>query len=190
MEETEETLGKRLIRTRKSAGITVDDAVYLAKIPRSVVQALEAEDFGFFTSPLYARSFLRQYSDYIGADVDEWIDSLVPVTMIDGEAVESIIDASEPVAKAVARKQPKASNGRWAAVWMVTITAGLVWGGIKIFENFDTQLSDKSPGSPEENTKPAPQPIDDEVLPQSQEDEPITVRESPKRAIIVNFPEE
>ena len=194
MDLMEETLGKQLRKARESAGITVDDAVYRAKMPRSVVEALEADDFGFFTSPLYARSFLRQYSEYIGADVEFWIDSLVPAIMIDGEAVESLIDISEPVAKAVTRQQPKASSGAWAAVWMVATTAGLVWGGVKIFDKFETQLSSKEAEPPKVITETTPEPIPDpakeEALTQSKENVSTMNPERPKRAIIVNFPEE
>lgn len=59
----ETNFGKTLRAAREASGITVDDAVYLAKMPRAVVEALEADDLGFFTSPLYAGSFLRQYGE-------------------------------------------------------------------------------------------------------------------------------
>jgi len=191
----QESLGKTLRRTRESAGITVDDAVYLAKIPRSVVIALEAEDFGFFTSPLYARSFLRQYSEYIGADVELWIDDLVPATMIDGEAVESFIDISEPVAAAVTRQESKSSSGAWAAIWLMLLTAGLGWGGLKIYENFETNFSETSPEQPIEKADPpgyAVLPAEDNQIAESENEPEVEESgpEPPKRAIIVNFPEE
>lgn len=135
----EETLGNTLRAARKAAGISVDDAVYLAKIPRGVVQALEAEDFGFFSSPLYARSFLEQYGKYVGADVTPWLADLEPMVMIDGETVDSFVELSVPRAGWVGRKTSRYSGGggAWAAVWMLVITGGLLWGGLKIFENFD-----------------------------------------------------
>lgn len=185
----EESLGKKLIKTRESAGITVDDAVYRAKIPRAVIEALESENFGFFTSPLYARSFLRQYGDYIGADVEIWIESLVPEAMIDAESVEAMIEISEPVAKAGLRENPKTSSGRWSGVLMVAATAGLIWGGIKAFEKLDTQLSDSTEEVIKVDPQPAP-PVEEEVVPETQNQIPATQPEPPKRAIIVDFPEE
>ena len=190
----EETLGNHLRKTRESAGITVDDAVYLAKIPRAVVEALEAEDFGFFTSPLYARSFLLQYSEYIGADVGFWSDSFVPATMIDGEAVESFIDISEPVAKAVTKEQARTSGGGWAAVWMVAITAGLVWGGFEVFRKIDGQFSvepvELGETVFEPDDQPTPAPSEEKVTVQSKDEITNKGPEPPKRAIIVNLPEE
>lgn len=188
-------MGKTLRSTRESAGISVDDAVYLAKIPRAVVLALEDEDFGFFTSPLYARSFLRQYSDYIGADVELWIDDLVPATMIDGEAVESFIDISEPVAAVVTHEKSKSSSGTMAAIWMLLITAGLVWGGVKIYQNFESKLSEKTTVAPKEATRDESDPVSAETESESdirivEEVEESSGPEPPKRAIIVDLPEE
>ncbi|WP_411827058.1 helix-turn-helix domain-containing protein [Luteolibacter sp. AS25] len=141
----EESLGKKLIAARKSASITIDDAVYLAKIPRDVVIALEAENFGFFSSPLYARSFLKQYSDYIGANVEPWLDDLVPISLIDGQSLESYIDISEPISTSKtnqkSRSTTKDSNGgAMAAVWMILITGGLIYGGIKVFEKIEDTI--------------------------------------------------
>ncbi len=139
----EDSLGKKLRTAREAAGITVDDAVYLAKMPRNVVTALEAEDFGFFTSPLYARSFLKQYSAYVGVNADPWLDSLMPISLIDGDALDSYIDISAPppVIKKT-REKSASSGGAMAAVWMILITGGLVWGAIKTFESLDKRFSD------------------------------------------------
>ena len=193
----EESLGNTLRSARKAAGITVDDAVYLAKMPRAVVEALEAEDFGFFSSPLYARSFLQQYGDYVGADVEPWLNDLEPTTMIDGEAVESFIDLSEPVAAAVVREKPKGGSsggGAWAAVWMVLITAGAIWGGIKVYENFESRFSDPDATAGEKDAPVADSKATDEnetapgQIPEVLEDEKSVaeaVPEPPQRAIIV-----
>jgi cytoskeleton protein RodZ len=135
----EGNLGKKLRAAREAAGLTIDDAVYRAKLPRSVVVALEAEDFGFFTSPLYARSFLKQYGDYVGMDVTPWLDELVPTALIDGEAVEAFIEIEEPSPLPVIRdrKRDTSGGGAMAAVWMILITGGLIWGGVELFREFE-----------------------------------------------------
>ena len=96
MDDIKDSLGKALRTAREAAGISMDDAVYLGKMPRDVIQALENEDFGFFNSPLYARSFLKQYGDYVGVDVVPWLDDIEPTAMIDGDDLESLIDLSGP----------------------------------------------------------------------------------------------
>lgn len=190
----EETLGNTLRASRKAAGISVDDAVYLAKMPRAVVEALEAEDFGFFSSPLYARSFLQQYGDYVGANIEPWLNDLEPTTMIDGQAVESFIDISEPVVAAVTRVKPKSSSGggAWAALWMILITGGAVWGGIKVYENFESKFA----GSSDAVSEPALIDNSQNVAPTEEAEETPTAEEEkksvadaqsepPRRAIIV-----
>ena len=191
--QMEESLGNTLRAARDAKGITVDDAVYLAKIPRAVVKALEAEDFGFFSSPLYARSFLQQYGEYVGADVEPWLNDLEPTTMIDGEATESFIDISEPVAAAVVRERPKknASGGAWAALWGIVISAATIGGGFKIYEIFESQFSTQTaaeeakPGQVTTNIAQSTVARDDAseeaIAPEETENQP----DPPRRAIIV-----
>ena len=182
----EENLGNKLRRARESAGLTVDDAVYLAKMPRAVVEALEADDFGFFTSPLYARSFLKQYGDYVNLDVSPWLEDLVPTAMIDGEAVDSIIEIEEP-SQPVRRERQKKSGGggSLAALWLIVITGGLVWGGRELFKDFESKHAKAPAPIPEVATKPdEPAP---EIVAVEEEIKTITTDgpEPAKRAIIV-----
>lgn len=193
----EESLGKTLRGAREASGLTIDDAVYRAKLPRSVVEALEADDFGFFSSPLYARSFLRQYGEYVGADVGPWIDDLVPTALIESETLDAFIDltAPEPAPKAREKEKPKKTGGgAMAAVWMILITAGLVWGGMEIFRHYEAntaspqQAPDPQPVAatpPPPGTPPAEIPAKEPAAP-AKPAEP----ELPQRAIIVESPEE
>lgn len=189
----EESLGRTLRGAREAAGLTVDDAVYRAKLPRAVVEALEADDFGFFSSPLYARSFLRQYGEYIGADVGPWIDDLVPTALIESETLEAFIDltAPEPAPKARDKERPrKTGGGAMAAVWMTLITGGLVWGGIEIFRHYEATMlpPPQAPGTQQAAATPAP-PAES---PQKEPAAPVTAAEPelPQRAIIVEVPED
>jgi len=192
----EENLGITLRRAREASDLTVDDAVYRARLPRAVVEALEADDFGYFTSPLYARSFLRQYGDYVGVDVSPWIDDLVPTALIDSESAESFLDLSDPAPAAPARETEKAKSsggGAVAAVWMILITGGLVWGGMEIFKSLDARLS---PPASAPLQVAAADPTPPEAVPEEDPEAPVekpvaaTSPETPKRAIIVDLPEE
>lgn len=199
----EDSLGHKLRNARESAGITVDDAVYRERIPRAVVTALEAEDFGFFTSPLYARSFLKQYSRYVGVDAEPWLESLVPTTMLDGDNVESMIQSPEPATHHLhhghhphhhpAPETISTSSGNWAALWLISITGALIWGGFQIFERFDQSLSETTPAT-EQVVVPAspaaPAPVEAPKVPVIPSDVQAVAEnnnqpESPRRAIIV-----
>ncbi|MFK7849772.1 MAG: helix-turn-helix domain-containing protein [Akkermansiaceae bacterium] len=199
-----ENLGEQLKSARERSGVSVDDAVYIAKIPRDVVLALEEENFGFFSSPLYARSFLQQYANYIGADVDLWLENLVSAPVIDSEGVEALVNRPKPNEKdrTASKKAPAVSGNSYSALWFVVITAGLSWGGYTAFKEFDRKFGNSTPLVPE-----APLQVEtsdskeNSNLEQNQEnllggeeesdERPVVgaVPEPPKRAIIVNTPE-
>jgi cytoskeletal protein RodZ len=184
----EENLGKKLRRAREAAGLTVDDAVYRAKLPRAVVEALETDDFGFFTSPLYARSFLKQYGEYVGMDVEPWIYGLVPTALIDGEAVEALIEIGEPVPMPLVRERKKETGGggAMAAMWLVVITGGMVWGGMEVYRGFERKHSEAPAAVPAPYTDTTTKAERPEAASAEEEPNATTERpEPPRRAIIV-----
>lgn len=193
----EQNLGKRLRAAREAASLDIDDAVYRAKLPRAVVEALEAEDFGFFASPLYARSFLKQYGDYVGLDVTPWIDDLIPTAMIDGDSADSIIEMEEPPPPVLRERQRKGGGGgSLAALWLIVITGGLVWGGIELFKEFESKHAKAQAPTPPTAAKPeitmpaattATEDVSAEQEKPDEEEETISSNqpEPPKRAIIV-----
>jgi len=61
-------LGSWLIRAREARGLTLEDAERDTRISRRYLQALEAEQFEVIPAPVYARGFLRSYSQYLGLD--------------------------------------------------------------------------------------------------------------------------
>ncbi|HEX6031594.1 MAG TPA: helix-turn-helix domain-containing protein [Tepidiformaceae bacterium] len=64
-------LGSLLIRAREARGLTIEDAERDTRISRRYLQALEAEQFEVIPAPVYARGFLRSYSQYLGLDPQE-----------------------------------------------------------------------------------------------------------------------
>ena len=70
-------LGSRLVRVREARGLTLEDAERDTRISRRYLEALEAEQFEVIPAPVYARGFLRSYSQYLGLDPQEML-ALVP----------------------------------------------------------------------------------------------------------------
>lgn len=66
-------LGSRLIRVREARGLTLEDAERDTRISRRYLDALEAEQFEVIPAPVYARGFLRSYSQYLGLDPMEML---------------------------------------------------------------------------------------------------------------------
>lgn len=179
-----ESLGEKLRNARGASGLTIEDVAFRAKIPRPVIEALEAEDFGFFTSPLYARSFLKQYGEYIGADVEPWLADFVPAVMIDSDAVESILGGSESTSEHSSPESEKNMSAIWGPIWIFLITLAVIWAGVKIYEKLDAENKQteqsESFGSPE---------VSDGELPVKAPEEPTITEpnepDAPKRALIV-----
>lgn len=197
MDDFKESLGKTLCSAREAAGISLDDAVYIGKIPRDVILALESEDFGYFNSPLYARSFLQQYGNYVGVDVELWLDDIEPTAMIDGDDLESLIDLSGSAVSSALVEKPKKNKpgGSMAAVWLILITGGLIFGGVKAYQSLEKKLSEEQPPAeltkkPPEDSEPTEEKIEEIAATDTiDEDSPPPPRnepEAPKRAIPVS----
>lgn len=66
-------LGSWLVRAREARGLTLEDAERDTRISRRYLQALETEQFDVIPAPVYARGFLRSYSQYLGLDPQEML---------------------------------------------------------------------------------------------------------------------
>jgi len=154
VDEVWEQIGKRLREAREAADLAVDDIVFRTRIPRSVVEALEAEDFSVFTSPTYAKSFLRQYSEYLKVDADPWLNALEPASYVSGEAWQPMFSGGDPVLPVAKRpvrdprkkeQEPENGSNQWSAAWLMILTAGLVIGAVKGYQFLDEKFGDEEP---------------------------------------------
>jgi transcriptional regulator with XRE-family HTH domain len=66
-------LGQRLVRAREARGLTLEDAERDTRISRRYLEALESEQFEVIPAPVYARGFLRSYSQYLGLDPQQTV---------------------------------------------------------------------------------------------------------------------
>ncbi len=61
-------IGERLIEAREARGLTLEDAERDTRISQRYLRALEEEAFNVIPAPVYARGFLRSYSQYLGLE--------------------------------------------------------------------------------------------------------------------------
>lgn len=191
VEDISDQIGERLTKAREVAGLTVDDVMFKTRIPRSVINALEAGDFSVFSSPTYAKSFLSQYSGYLNVDARLWLDALEPASFIGGDAVRPLWEAApvrdEPVSS------PREGNTGWAsAVTMMAATGVMVFVALKGYEFFEKRFGlELAPPVPAAVAPVAPQPT---VAPSAPVAKPESVQHNrsaddppppPPRAIIV-----
>lgn len=147
----ERSLANTLQETRKGRGISIDDAVIRSKIPRPAIEAMEAGDLGYFTSPLYAKSFLKQYGEFLELDLSDWLDGLIPTSMIESNSSDSIIRISKASPFHQKKEQvqkPRGSGNIMPTIWLIVITAALVWGGVWLFQDMNRKYSDRAPVTP------------------------------------------
>lgn len=197
MDAITDQIGEQLRQAREKKGLTREDVVFQTRLPRSAIEALENEDFSSFVSPVYAKSFLAQYSEFLNVDANPWLDALNPSNFIEGDPLFPLFDSGR--GKHEDRPVNIESNGSWmGAVWLLLFSGVLVFGAIQILNFFDLRNSQdssvsKKPAQPEPSqtieaattSRPAPAV----AIPVSEEEEQALVDEPPPqpapRAIIV-----
>jgi hypothetical protein len=78
------TIGQKLETARQTKGVSVSEAGRATKILSKFIEAMEGDDFGALSAPVYAKSFIRMYAKYLGLDaqplVDEYVEQHTPAT--------------------------------------------------------------------------------------------------------------
>ncbi|MCF7864556.1 MAG: helix-turn-helix domain-containing protein, partial [Kiritimatiellales bacterium] len=76
------TIGQKLEAARQAKGVSVSEAGRATKILSKFIEAMEADDFGVLSAPVYAKSFIKMYAQYLGLDarplVDEYAEQHAP----------------------------------------------------------------------------------------------------------------
>ena len=140
MDSITDQIGEQLRQAREKAGLTREDVVFQTRLPRSAIEALENEDFSSFVSPVYAKSFLAQYSQFLNVDANPWLDALNPSNFIEGDPLLPLFDSGR--GNQDDRSLKSESNGSWmGAVWLLLFSGVLVFGAIQVFNFFDLRHS-------------------------------------------------
>ncbi|MBM3771739.1 MAG: helix-turn-helix domain-containing protein [Acidimicrobiia bacterium] len=71
---TREAFGLTLRRVRLQRGISIEHIAHTTNIAHDLLEALEQNDFSDWPSGIFARAYVRQYAQAIGADPDATVD--------------------------------------------------------------------------------------------------------------------
>ncbi len=124
---------------REKAGLTVDDVVFRTGLPHSAIEALEVENFSGFASPVYAKSFLAQYSGFLHVEADPWLDALKPAAYHEGDPLRPILTAERSAPpQPLSRGEPR--GGGVSALLLLLVSCALVFGAVRAFEFFDARF--------------------------------------------------
>ena len=82
--------------------MTVSEAGRATKILSKFIEAMEADDFGALSAPVYAKSFIKMYAQYLGLDarplVDEYVAQHAPRAKPNlGDEVRQNLTQSDPI---------------------------------------------------------------------------------------------
>lgn len=70
------TIGQKLKQAREDQQLTLEKVFEATRIRIQYLQALEADDLSVLPSPVQARGYLRNYSEYLGFSFDKLLDEL------------------------------------------------------------------------------------------------------------------
>ena len=68
------TIGQKLETARQAKGVSVSEAGRATKILSKFIEAMEADDFGALSAPVYAKSFIKMYAKYLGIDASPLVE--------------------------------------------------------------------------------------------------------------------
>ena len=181
-----EQIGALLRSAREAAGLEVDDVVFRTRIPRTVVESLEAEDFSSFVSPVYAKSFLSQYSEFLNVDAHPWLDALEPGSFMPGGQLRALLEDPDPQ-KPEMQQHHEHRGGLLSVLGLLTLSAAVVVGAIKGYEFFEFRFGGEGYRPVQVHRKPAPAmpPEKRPEMKPSIETEDEELAKPPPRAIIV-----
>ncbi len=139
MNDASDQIGELLRVAREKAGMTLDDAVFKTRLPKSAIEALESENFSSFVSPVYAKSFLAQYSRYLNIDAGPWLDALKPSNFIEGDPLFPVLERRSGLHDGSATTR-EPTSGWMTGVWLLLFSGVLVFVAIKGFHFFEARL--------------------------------------------------
>ena len=66
-------IGEKLKKTREEKGLSLGDVYSATKIQEDILKKLEQDSFDSLPNPIYIKSFLRKYAQFLGLDSEEII---------------------------------------------------------------------------------------------------------------------
>lgn len=135
------SFGQMLTAAREKRGLSIEDAAHETRIPAQRLRYLESGNIAAFGSMTYARSFIRQYSEYLEVDATPMLEEL-PEGALGGERDYRYLTQSQgpwlrerekPAERAVAPavrgvRSIKSPLPAGIAVFVVVLAGTAMWG--------------------------------------------------------------
>lgn len=136
--------GESLRAAREAAGWSIADVVHRMKFPRTIVEALERDDYTVFPSPTYARSYLSQYAEFLNIDPSKWLDFFEPADFAGPQDVMSMIESpAEPESHhSHSSARSGGSGSMLPTVLLLLLTGGLIYGAVSGYAYLEKRLGE------------------------------------------------
>jgi cytoskeleton protein RodZ len=156
------SIGETLFAARESAGMSVDQVAEATRIRRTLVQAIEHDDFSPCGGDFYARGHIRNIAAAVGTDPKPLLDAF------DAEHVHATPRASEIFeSETAARAERRGPN--WSAAMVAALALTLIYGVTQVLTSSSDSstegvggssapASTASPGSPSASATPSGRP--------------------------------
>lgn len=133
----QQSIGNMLKDAREKKGFSLEDVHSKIKIHPKVIQLLEEDHFDKLPSPLFVKSFLRAYAEFLEVDADHLVDTYEKEKRVDPDQVLYIKPAQE-----------KQFTPNWNRTLFVTLTwvfslVLLISAVLFIFSNINNSIKDK-----------------------------------------------
>lgn len=161
----DEMPGWRLREARERQSLDIDEVAERLHLQPAQVRALEEDDYGHFSAPIFVSGYLRNYARMLGLDPEPLVDAY------ERQGVEEPPILSELTAKMPATRRRSMSTETWAGLMVVAALAvlALLWSL--------TRPVGEAPVEPERSApadSAAPSPAPGEVAPVDEVPAPVS----------------
>jgi cytoskeletal protein RodZ len=192
MEELIETIGMSLRLARIKQGLSCYEVYRETRIPVSILEALEVDDYSHFSSSSYAKSYLSQYAHFLNVDASDWLRAIGDCHYTHDPHDMAATDWSI-VSLNIQEKQRERKSLKLLPSLLVTcISAGLIYGAYQIsliYDQNNSQVSSKNESPARNNATNSPEIAVNQAIPPreatlSTPSQPAE-SDSPPRALVV-----
>ena len=114
--------GGLLKAAREARGLSLDELVVQTKLPRSMIDAIEGDNFALLSEPVYVRGYYRKYARVVGAD------EATVIAAYEAHAGGELPKLEIPV---LLQDEPMRERRRWPLILLILLlmlgVIGLAW---------------------------------------------------------------
>ncbi|MBV60612.1 MAG: hypothetical protein CMH65_04865 [Nevskiales bacterium] len=114
--------GGLLKAAREARGLSLDELVVQTKLPRSMIDAIEGDNFALLSEPVYVRGYYRKYARVVGAD------EAMVIAAYEAHAGGELPKLEIPV---LLQDEPMRERRRWPLILLILLlmlgVIGLAW---------------------------------------------------------------